>query len=395
MTAINVPLLDLKLQYADLRPEIEAVMARVAASQYFILGEEVAGLESEIASYCGTPHGVGCASGSDAIMLALLGLGIGPGDEVICPSYTFFATAGYIVRAGATPVFCDVDPVTYNMSADAVRDAAKKCRNLKAIMPVHLYGQVADMDAIMAVGKELGVPVVEDCAQAIGARDVHGRAAGSIGVAGCFSFFPTKNLGGFGDGGMVTCQDEDMAARMKMLRMHGMEPKYVHHIVGMNSRLDALQAAILRVKLPHLDRWSEGRQANAAFYDAAFAKAGASTTAAGTATGLPILTPEPAPSGARHIYNQYIIRVPAQLRDSLRAHMGENSIGSEIYYPIPLHIQKCFESLGYSEGDFPVSEEAARTSIALPIFPELTEAQLGHVASTIVSYVEKHAANPV
>lgn len=390
---VTVPLLDLKAQYAQIREEIEPILRRVAESQWFIFGPEVEGLETEIAAYSKTTHAIGCASGSDAILLALLAHGIGPGDEVICPSYTFFATGGYIVRAGATPVFCDIDPVTYNIDVESARAVAARCANLKAIMPVHLYGQMADMDAMMALGAELGVPVIEDAAQAIGSEDAQGRRAGSVASIGCFSFFPTKNLGGFGDGGITTTDDEELAHRMRLLRNHGMEPKYYHHMVGLNSRLDALQAAVLRVKLRYLDGWTAGRQANAAYYDRAFAEAGAQTTATPLNEGaFPLRTPAPAPAGARHIYNQYIIRVPASIRDELRAHLLQQRITTEMYYPLPLHRQKCFGHLGYSEGDLPESEAAARETIALPIYSELAEDQLAHVSQTIIAFVGNRSA---
>jgi dTDP-4-amino-4,6-dideoxygalactose transaminase len=274
-----VPLLDLKAQFATIKDEILSAINDVVESQYFVLGPTVEQLEKEIAAYCGTKHAIGCASGSDAILLAMLTLGIGPGDEVICPSYTFFATGGYVTRAGATPVFAEIDPVTYNVDPDSVRAIAKKCKNLKAIMPVHLFGQCADMDAMLEIGKELGVPVVEDAAQAIGAKNATGAAAGSRGTIGCFSFFPSKNLGAYGDGGIVTTNDDDLAHHMRIMRVHGGEPKYYHKYVGLNSRLDAIQAAVLRVKLRYLDNWTRGRQENAAFYDRAFAEAGATTSA--------------------------------------------------------------------------------------------------------------------
>ena len=390
---IAVPLLDLKAQYATIRAEIQAAIEPVIESQMFILGSEVEAIEREIADYSGTAHGVGCASGSDAIMLALMGLDIGAGDEVLCPSYTFFATAGYITRTGATPVFVEIDPVTYNMDVEATRRAAAKCRNLRAIMPVHLFGQCADMDGLLALGAELGVPVIEDAAQAIGAEDVTGARAGSRGAAGCFSFFPSKNLGAFGDGGLITTNDADYAERMRIIRMHGSKPKYYHRMVGVNSRLDALQAAILRVKLRYLDGWTEGRQRNAAFYDAAFAPAGATTTSGGFSDdGIALMTPEPAAEGARHIYNQYVIRVPAEFRDDLREHLRERRIGTEIYYPVPLHLQECFRPLGLGEGDLPHTERAANESLALPIYPELTQDQLTHVATTVIEFMQTRAA---
>lgn len=389
---MKVPLLDLKAQYATIRDEIEAAIHEVVESQWFILGPNVADFETEIARYSDAKHAVGCASGSDAILLALLALGIEPGDEVICPTYTFFATAGYVVRAGGTPVFADIDPTTYNVDLSSIREAAARCKRLRAIMPVHLFGQVADMTGCLELGRELGVPVVEDAAQAIGARDAEGSRAGSRGAIGCFSFFPSKNLGGLGDGGMVTTQDAALADRLRMLRVHGGHARYYHDIVGVNSRLDALQAACLAVKLRHLDDWTAGRQANAAFYDAAFADAGATSSATPlTEGGLPIRTPHPAPPKASHIYNQYVIRVPAEMRDALREHLSQQGVTTEIYYPVPLHQQACFADLGYAAGDMPQAEAAALETIALPIYPELTEDQKQHVAGSIIEYVSKHA----
>jgi dTDP-4-amino-4,6-dideoxygalactose transaminase len=389
---IQVPLLDLKAQYATIKDEVREAIEEVLESQYFILGPTVEKLEYDIAAYCGVKHAIGCASGSDAIHLAMLALGIGPGDEVICPSYTFFATGGYVTRAGATPVYAEIDPITYNIDPDSVRSLAKKCRNLKAIMPVHLFGQCADMDAMLEIGKEFGVPVVEDAAQAIGAKDVHGKTAGSRGTIGCFSFFPSKNLGAYGDGGIVTTNDDDLAHHMRIMRVHGGEPKYYHKFVGLNSRLDAIQAAVLRVKLRHLDDWTRGRQENAAFYDRAFAEAGATTSAVGFKDGaLPLVTPEPAREPARHIYNQYVIRVPAEIRDELRAHLTNKKIGTEIYYPVPLHLQECFVNLGYRTGDLPATEQAANETLALPIYSELADEQLRYVTDGVIEFVAQRA----
>lgn len=390
---ISVPLLDLKAQYAPMKKEIMAVIERVVDSQYFILGPDVAELEKEIAAYVGTKFAIGCASGSDAIMLALMALGVGPGDEVICPSFTFFATGGYITKVGAKPVYADIDPVTYNMDPDSVGALAKKCKRLKAIMPVHLFGQAADMNAFLDLGRELGVPIVEDAAQAIGTRDEDGIRVGSRGAIGCFSFFPSKNLGAFGDGGIVTTNDAELADKLNILRVHGSKPKYYHKYIGVNSRLDSLQAAVLRVKLPHLDGWSRGRQSNAAFYDKAFTAAGAKTSATPLAaeSGLPLRIPHRVGGKAWHIYNQYVIRVPAELRDSLRAHLTDQKIGTEIYYPVPLHLQECFAYLGGKVGDLAESESAANEVIALPIYAELTQAQLEHVANSVIQFTHANA----
>jgi dTDP-4-amino-4,6-dideoxygalactose transaminase len=391
--SITVPLLDLKAQYAPLKCEITAAVTEVIESQWFIMGPNVADLENQVADYCSAEHAVGCASGTDAILLALMAIGVEPGDEVICPSYTFFATAGSIHRLGAKPVFVDIDPVTYNMDPNLVREAASRCEKLKAIMPVDLFGQVADMDAMLELGRELNVPVIEDAAQAIGAEDVTGARAGSKALIGCFSFFPSKNLGAFGDGGVCTTNDSQLSELLGILRVHGSKPKYYHRIVGLNSRLDALQAAVLKVKLKYLDAWTQGRQRNADHYSTLFHAAGAETSAVPMHenAGLPLRTPEPAPAGARHIYNQYVIRVPAEIRDDLRAELKEKGVGTEVYYPVPLHLQECFSRLGYQKGDLPHSEGAADQTIALPIYAELTEAQRNHVAETIISFVRSHA----
>jgi dTDP-4-amino-4,6-dideoxygalactose transaminase len=376
---IAVPLLDLRAQYATIRDEIVAAVNEVMDSQQFVLGPAVKELEGAIAAYVGVKHAVGCASGSDAILLALLAHGIGPGDDVICPTYTFFATAGYVARAGASPVFADIDPTTYNVDPESVRDAAKRCRNLKAIMPVHLYGRCADMDAMLEIGREFNVPVIEDAAQAIGSRDATGALAGSRGAIGCFSFFPSKNLGCFGDGGIVVTDDDAIAERLRILRVHGSKPKYHHRVVGVNSRLDSIQAAVLCVKLRYLEEWHSARQRNAAFYDAAFAD-------------QPIATPQAPAEPERHIYNQYVIRVGGGLRDGLRSHLAERNIGTEIYYPLPLHLQECFANLGFARGDLPHSEAAADETLALPIYPELTREQLEHVANSVTEFVASHAA---
>lgn len=390
---MNVPLLDLKAQYATLRDEIQSAMSEVVESQYFIMGPTVQKLESEIAEYCRAKHAVGCASGSDALLLALMGIEAQPGDEVICPSYTFFATGGSIARLGVKPVYADIDPVTYNMDPEHVREVAGKCTKLKAIMPVHLFGQCADMDAYLELGRQFNVPIIEDAAQAIGSLDGHGKPAGSRGTIGCFSFFPSKNLGGFGDGGIITTNDDQLAERMSVLRVHGGKPKYYHSMIGVNSRLDALQAAVLSVKLRHLDAWHDARRGNADVYNSLFAEAGAKSSESPLMDGgLPLRYPWRPDQPARHIYNQYVIRVPEDQRDALRDHLKGKGVGTEIYYPVPLHLQDCFSYLGYSEGDLPQSEAAAKQTIALPIYPELTDEQLRYVAETIIAWVKQHAA---
>lgn len=368
-----VPALDLKAQYQAIRDEIEPVVRSVLESQYFILGPEVTGLEAEVAQYCDVPHGIGCASGSDALLLPLLALGIGPGDEVITSPYTFFATGGAIWRTGAKPVFVDIEPDTYNIDPNLLEAAISP--RTKAIIPIHLYGQSADMDAINAIAERHNIPVLEDAAQAIGAR-YKGRRAGALAQCAAFSFYPSKNLGGFGDGGMITTTDAALAQKMARLRVHGMEPKYHHHEVGFNSRLDALQAAVLRVKLRHLDEWTEARRAVAERYRGLFE--------ANELLGLvqlPVERPE-----CYHVFNQYVIRVPDTDRDPLRAHLSQQRIGTEIYYPIPLHLQVCFASLGHEAGDFPRSEAAARQTIALPMYPELSEAAQRHVVGSIQNF---------
>ena len=386
---VSVPLLDLKAQYATIKSEIDEAIARVVSSQWFVLGPEVVAFEEEIAAYCDAQHAIGCASGSDALLLALMAIGVGPGDEVLCPSYSFFATASSIARLGALPVFADIEPTTYNLDPVAARKTAEHRSRLRAIMPVHLFGQVAAMDAFLELGRELGVPVIEDAAQALGARDVQGAKAGSRGTIGCFSFFPTKNLGAFGDGGIVTTNDAELAERIRILRVHGGHPKYFHKYVGVNSRLDALQAAVLRVKLRHLEGWHEGRRKNAAYYDKAFAEAGATPSGTPSPSGrIPLHTPRPPSTQARPIYNQYVIRVAANLRDGLRDQLKERGVGTEIYYPLGLHMQECYSYLGYSEGQLPETEAAARETLALPIYSELTREQLDHVIESVLTSLQ-------
>jgi len=354
---VPIPLLDLRIGYPQIREEIQAALQRVIEAQAFILGPEVEGLEAEIAAYSQCRFGIGVSSGTDALLVALMALEVGPGDEVITSPYTFFATAGTIARIGARPVFVDIEPATFNLDPELLERAITP--RTKAIMPVHLFGQMAEMDRLMEIANRHRLPVIEDAAQAIGA-EYKGRRAGSIGDLGCFSFFPSKNLGGFGDGGMVTAQDPSLADRVQLLRGHGMRPKYYHQFIGGNFRLDALQAAVLRVKLKYLDGWSEARQRNAATYRRLFAQAGLAS----------VILPTEAPD-RRHIYNQFVIRVPQ--RDKVIQALRDAQIGVEIYYPVPIHLQECFRYLGYREGDLPHSELAARETLALPIYPELKE----------------------
>jgi dTDP-4-amino-4,6-dideoxygalactose transaminase len=379
-TPTPVPLLDVSRQYAPLRDEIIRAIERVCDSGRFVLGPDCEQLEQKLAEYCQTPHAVACASGSDALLLALMACGVGPGDEVVMPSYTFFATASAAWRLGAKPVFADIDPATYNL--DPARVEVLISGRTKAIIPVHLYGQCADMRALDAIGRAHGVPVIEDACQAVGA-ECAGRRAGSWGVMGCFSFYPTKNLGGFGDGGLLTTHDAALAQQLRLLRGHGMEPRYYHQVVGINSRLDTLQAAVLNVKLPHLDAWTEARQANARRYDELFA-----AHRLDEVLGLPTVA-----SGRRHVWNQYIVRVPDGRRDALRAHLANRKIGTEIYYPVPLHLQACFASLGYGPGSLPESERAAAETLALPIFPELAAEEQQTVVREIAAFLHKPAGN--
>jgi dTDP-4-amino-4,6-dideoxygalactose transaminase len=388
MSTIQVPLLDLKPQYASLKSEMLAAIEKVCASQGFILGPEVTRLEKDVAAYSQCRFGVGVSSGTDALLLALMALEIGPGHEVVTSPYSFFATAGTIARTGARPTFCDIDPVSFNLDPKAVENFLERgCEAragalvnratggiVKALLPVHLYGQVADMEPLLALARRHGLKIIEDAAQAIGAADAEGRRAGSLGDIGCLSFFPTKNLGAFGDAGMCVTQDPALAERMSVLRVHGGKPKYYHSLIGGNFRIDELQAAVLNVKLPHLDAWSAARQRNAAFYDGAFAKAN---------LGAAVRTPQ-AIAGGRHIYNQYVIR--ARNRDGLRKHLAERSVGSEIYYPVPLHLQQCFAYLGHGAGDFAQSEDAALQTVALPIYPELVPDQLQYVVDSIAGF---------
>jgi dTDP-4-amino-4,6-dideoxygalactose transaminase len=379
---MRVPLLDLKLQYAPLKAQILKEIEAVADSQALILGPKTESFEQAVARYCGAEHAIGVSSGTDAQLVLLMALGIGPGDAVITTPYTFFSTAGCIARLGARPVFADIDPATFNLSPGALEEALARTPNVKAIVPVHLYGQCADMEAILALGRKYGVPVLEDAAQALGAWHPLG-GAGAMGEAGWFSFYPTKNLGAFGDAGMVVCRDGALASRLRTLRNHGMEPRYYHAMIGGNFRIDAIQSAVLSVKLPHLDGWSAGRRACAANYRTEF-----SELRLGDILTLPVETYAQSGIQNHHIYNQFIIRAPR--RDALRAYLNRVGIGSEIYYPLPLHLQECFRYLGYREGDFPESERAARESLALPIFPELDEQQQSYVAFQIAAFYQSN-----
>ncbi|REK07481.1 MAG: DegT/DnrJ/EryC1/StrS family aminotransferase [Planctomycetota bacterium] len=369
----SVPLLDVNRQYQALRAELDKAISSVCESGRFVLGPECDELEKNVAAYCQAPHAVACASGSDALLLALMACDIGPGDEVLMPSFTFFATASAAWRLGAKPVFVDIDPATFNLNPELLEGLITP--HTKAILPVHLFGQCADMPSVMAVAKRHGIFVVEDAAQAIGA-EWEGRRAGSFGAVGCFSFYPTKNLGGFGDGGMMTATGSGLESRLRLLRAHGMQPRYCHHVVGINSRLDTLQAAVLNVKLRFLEDWIKRRQANAARYDELFAKARLTDF-----VSLPV-----ADKRGRHVWNQYTIRVPDGRRDTLRAYLGERNIGTEIYYPIPLHLQQCFAPLGYEPGSLPETERAAEEVLALPIFPELTAEEQRTVVTAIAAF---------
>ena len=370
---MKVPLLDLQAQYASIRDELGIALLRVMDSQQFILGPDVLELEREVAAYTGARHAISCASGSDALLLGLMAFDVKANDEVVTTPYSFFATAAAIARLGARPVFVDIDPLDYNI--DITKIEAVITERTRAIMPVHLYGQAARMNALLEMGERYGIPVIEDAAQAIGAED-GGRQAGAMGAIGCFSFYPSKNLGGAGDGGMLTANDDALAERLRILRVHGSATKYYHSLIGINSRLDSLQAAILRVKLPYLDGWSEARASNAERYNRLFEDAGLTEE-----IGLPIVR-----DNVRHIFNQYIIRVGGR-RDALVAHLKQNEIGTDIYYPVPLHLQECFRYLDYKAGYFPEAERAARESLALPIYPELTLEQQSYVVESIREFM--------
>ena len=383
---MKVPLLDLKPQYNSLKKELDEAVLKVAESQYFILGPEVEKMEKEFCDYLGCKHAIGVSSGTDALLLALMSIEIKPDDEIIVPTYSFFATAGVVARLNAKPVFVDIDPVTFNMDPNDIEKRITS--NTKAIIPVHLYGQSADMQPIMEIAKKHNLKVIEDAAQAIGVQYKDGRSVGTIGDIGCFSFFPSKNLGCYGDGGLVTTNDDDLAYLLKIKRVHGGEQKYFHKVIGGNFRIDALQAAVLRVKLPHLDRWSEQRRKNAELYNKLFLEAGLVDKPGKTKfdTKNKVLIPEAVYNQFSdlknpHIFNQYIIRV--EKRDELKKFLTENEIGNEIYYPVPFHQQECFSNLGYKDGDFPEAEKAASSSLALPIYQDLKEEQIKFVVEKI------------
>lgn len=363
-----VPLLDLKAQFKEIEPEIRRAIDSVLGSQIFIKGPEVEGFENEFAAYCGVKHAIGVSSGTDALLVSLMAADIKPGDEIITSTYTFFATAGAIARLGAVPIFVDIDPETYNIDVSAIE--SRITEKTKAIIPVHLFGQCCDMGPLLRLAQQYDVPVIEDAAQAVGAL-YKGSVAGTMGLAGCFSFFPSKNLGGYGDGGMVVTNDGDFAERVRILSVHGAVPKYYHSVVGGNFRLDAMQAAILRVKLKYLDAWNAQRIENALKYRSIF-----------TDYGIPssILSP-PTVRTDKHIYHQFVIRTP--FRDQLQEHLRRSNIGNQIYFPLPLHLQECFQNLGYREGDLTVSEKAALETLAIPIYSELSDAQIRHVVDKL------------
>lgn len=377
---MSVPLLDLKAQYATIREEVMAAVDDVMVSQYFILGPKVKELEEAVAEYSKSKHAVGVSSGTDALLISLMTEGIGEGDEVITTPYSFFATAGCVSRTGARPVFVDIDPMSFNIDPAGIEAAITD--KTRAIIPVHLYGQVAEMDPIMKIASEHNLAVIEDGAQAIGA-EYKGRRAGSIGHYGCFSFFPSKNLGGIGDGGMVVMNDDERADKLRIMRGHGGKPKYYHSMIGGNFRLDAIQAAVLMVKLARLDAWTEGRQKNADIYRKKFQDAGVVVGLQEMNGVKGVVLPELMPE-RRHIYNQFVIRVDK--RDDIRGFLKDKGIGNEVYYPVPFHMQECFADLGYKEGNFPHSEAAARETLAVPIYPELTDEMIGEVVDAIVEF---------
>jgi dTDP-4-amino-4,6-dideoxygalactose transaminase len=378
-TSGSVPMLDVSRENGRLRSEIDAAIAEVCDAGAFVHGPACARFEAAMAEYCGSEHAVGCASGSDALLLALAALGIGPGDEVIVPSFTFFATASTVWRLGAKPVFADIRPDSFSL--DPADVLGKLSTETKAIIPVHLFGQCADMDELRQIATAArGIPIIEDACQAIGA-EYKGQRAGSIGTMGAFSFYPTKNLGGFGDGGLITTNDAELAAKLRVLRDHGQQPRYYHHFVGVNSRLDTLQAAVLNVKLPHLDAWAKARQRHAERYAKEFAARGLAEQ-----IGVPKVL-----DGCDHVWNQFTIRVPGGRRDGLQKYLSERKIGSAIYYPVPLHLQKCFAPLGYDEGALQVTEKACREVLSLPVYPELTAAEQGTVIDAVAAFCQTKA----
>ncbi|MHB8578345.1 MAG: DegT/DnrJ/EryC1/StrS family aminotransferase [Ignavibacteriaceae bacterium] len=387
---MRVPLLDLKPQYLSLKKELDEAIIKVAESQYFILGPEVDSMEKVFCDYLTCKHALGVSSGTDALVIALMAIGIQPGDEVIVPTFSFFATAGVVSRLNATPVFVDINPVTFNI--DPKEFEKKITAKTKAVIPVHLYGQSCEMDEIIKIAKKNGLKVIEDGAQAISVQYKDGRNVGTIGDIGCFSFFPSKNLGGYGDGGLVISNDDKLAERLKILRVHGGEPKYYHKIIGGNFRLDAIQAAVIKVKLPYLDGWSQKRRENAEDYNKFFIAAGLAeeTGKINFNEKNKVLLPKAIYKSDTiknfHIYNQYIIRV--EKRDELRKFLAKNEISTEIYYPVPFHLQECFANLGYKQGDFPLAEMSADTSIALPIYPELSKNQIEFVVRVIKEFTQ-------
>ncbi len=368
----TVPLLDLQAQHGTIRDEVLAALTRVVDSQHFVLGEEVSALETEIAAYCDVKHAIGCASGSDAVLLALMALGIGPGDKVLTTPYTFFATVSAICRVGATPVFADIEPDTFNLDASKAAVVLADHPEVRAIIPVHLFGACADLDALRSLAAPRGIFIIEDAAQSIGS-EYKARRAGSIGDIGCLSFFPSKNLGAFGDGGMLTTNDDMLADKLKILRVHGAKKKYYHEWIGLNSRLDAVQAAVLRVKLQRLDEWTGCRQRNADLYRQLIRE-----------LSILVSTPVEKTYQSRHIYNQFVIA--GQRRNELQAYLKGHGIGTEVYYPVPMHLQECFSYLGYHAGDFPVSERLANESLALPVYPELPPEDIGYICQSLKAF---------
>ncbi len=388
---MNVPLLDLRAQYQTVKVDVEEALLRVARSQQLILGKEVEDLERTLANYCECRYALGVSSGTDALLMALMALNIGAGDEVIVPTYSFFATAGTVARTGATPILTDIDPLTWNIRADLAEQMITS--RTKAIIAVHLYGQSADMDPLLEISSRYNIPIIEDAAQSIGAQYRNGKPSGSMGLMGCFSFYPTKNLGAFGDAGLITTNDENLAVRLRQLREHGAQERYYHKFVGGNFRIDAIQAAVLNVKFPHLELWHEARRNNAELYTKSFIECGLSAGegAANFDDDNAVLLPKAAwrSSGVKnyHIYNQYIVRV--QHRDELRVFLAENGIGTQVYYPLPFHRQECFAYLHEDDSKFSVANESAATTIALPIYPELSPEQIRYVAETFKIFIRQ------